>query len=284
MCGKATLAMAVSSSSMNVAKVTVTATIHGLTAGRAAATFGKETEAVVAPMQCPVSQMQQETDRSHPIFGTMRLATSWSQKWFEETGMRKGEQTRQEIIRKAAPIFNQKGYDGAALSDLMRATGLEKGGIYRHFSSKEALAAEAFDYAWRETFDSRIRDLDTISNAVDRLKQFVANFVERRGVIPGGCPLLNTAIDTDDGNSVLRARARKALRGWRSYLISMIRGGIKAREIRPRIDPKKLATLIIGSLEGAIMLCRLERNEEPLRAVQVHLNNYFETEARVPSK
>src|ERR1700683_4139331 len=57
--------------------------------------------------------------------------------------MRKGEQTRQEIIRKAAPIFNQKGYDGAALSDLMRATGLEKGGIYRHFGSKQELAGEA---------------------------------------------------------------------------------------------------------------------------------------------
>jgi TetR/AcrR family transcriptional repressor of nem operon len=198
--------------------------------------------------------------------------------------MRKGEQTRQEIIRKAAPIFNQKGYDGAALSDLMRATGLEKGGIYRHFSSKQALAAEAFDYAWQETFDSRIRDLDTISNTVDRLKQFVANFVERRRVIPGGCPLLNTAIDTDDGNSALRERARKALRGWRSYLISMIRRGIKAREIRSRVDEKKLATLMISSLEGAIMLCRLERNEEPLRAVQTHLNNYLETEVRVPSK
>src|SRR5713226_6760476 len=133
--------------------------------------------------------------------------------------MRKGEQTRQEIIRKAAPIFNQKGYAGAALSGLMRATGLEKGGIYRHFSSKEALAAEAFDYAWREPLHARIHDLDTISNTVDRLKQLVANFVERRGIIPGGCPLLNTAIDTDDGNSVLRERARKALRGWRSYLI-----------------------------------------------------------------
>ena len=198
--------------------------------------------------------------------------------------MRKGEQTRQEIIRKAAPIFNQKGYDGAALSDLMRATGLEKGGIYRHFSSKEALAAEAFDYAWQETFDSRIRDLDTISNAVDRLQQFVANFVERRGVIPGGCPLLNTAIDTDDGNPILRERARKALRGWRSYLVSMIRAGIKSREIRSRVDEKKLATLIIGSLEGAIMLYRLERSEEPLRAVQAHLNNYLETEVRVPSE
>jgi TetR/AcrR family transcriptional repressor of nem operon len=58
--------------------------------------------------------------------------------------VRKGEQTRQDIIRKAAPIFNQKGYDGAALSDLMRATGLEKGGIYRHFESKEELAGDAF--------------------------------------------------------------------------------------------------------------------------------------------
>ena len=198
--------------------------------------------------------------------------------------MRKGEQTRQEIIRKAAPIFNQRGYDGAALSDLMRATGLEKGGIYRHFSSKEALAAEAFDYAWRETFDSRIQDLNTISNSVDRLKRLVANFVERRGVIPGGCPLLNTAIDTDDGNSVLRERARKALRGWSSYLSSMVSAGIKAREIRPQIDAKKLATLIISSLEGAVMVYRLERNEEALRAVRGHLDSYLETEVRVPSK
>jgi TetR/AcrR family transcriptional regulator, transcriptional repressor for nem operon len=198
--------------------------------------------------------------------------------------MRKGERTRQEIIRKAAPIFNQMGYDGAALSDLMRATGLEKGGIYRHFSSKEALAAEAFDYAWRETLDARIHDLETISNSVGRLKQLVANFVERRGVIPGGCPLLNTAIDTDDGNSVLREHARKALRSWRSSLISMISDGIKAREIRPRVNAKKLATLIISSLEGAVMLCRLERSEEALRHVQAHLDSYFETEVRVPSK
>src|SRR6266852_4512274 len=176
--------------------------------------------------------------------------------------MRKGEHTRQEIIRKAAPVFNQRGYDGAALSDLMRATGLEKGGIYRHFSSKEALAAEAFDYAWRETLGARTHDLETISNTVDRLKQLVANFVERRATIPGGCPLLNTAIDTDDGNSVLRERARQALRGWRGYVISVIRAGIKAREIRSRVDAKKLATLIVSSLEGAIMLCRLERSDE----------------------
>jgi len=199
--------------------------------------------------------------------------------------MRKGEQTRQEIIRKAAPIFNQRGYDGAALSDLMKATGLEKGGIYRHFDSKEQLAAEAFDYAWRETLDARTRDLEGISNSVDRLKRLVRNFVERRGVIPGGCPLLNTAIDTDDGNTVLRERARGALRGWRHYLVALISNGIKAREIRAEVEAKGVATLMISLLEGAVMVYRLDRTEEALRAAQTHLDNYLEREVRAaPSK
>ena len=76
--------------------------------------------------------------------------------------MRKGEQTRQEIIRKAAPIFNQRGYEGAALSELMQATGLEKGGIYRHFDSKQQLASEAFDYAWSKAMEARLEGTQEI--------------------------------------------------------------------------------------------------------------------------
>src|SRR5260370_14885995 len=115
--------------------------------------------------------------------------------------MRKGEQTRREIIRKAAAIFNQKGYDGAALSDLMRATGLEKGGIYRHFEGKEELAGDAFDHAWKVAMDARFQGTEKIPNTVDRLKQIVRNFRDRRTVLgPGGFLLLNTAIDTDDCN------------------------------------------------------------------------------------
>src|SRR5262245_52097340 len=195
--------------------------------------------------------------------------------------MRKGEQTRQEIIRRAAPVFNQKGYDGAALSDLMGATGLEKGGIYRHFASKEALAAEAFDYAWAQTFRARVHDLEAIANRIDRLKQMVANFVEHRGTIPGGCPLLNTAVDADDGNDVLRERARKALEGWRSYVSAVVQEGIKARQIHKHADAQKVATLLISSLEGAIMFARLTRSDEPLRVVQQHLDGYLEDALRV---
>jgi TetR/AcrR family transcriptional repressor of nem operon len=123
--------------------------------------------------------------------------------------MRRGEEARQEIIRRAAPIFNQKGYDAAALSDLMRATRLKKGGIYRHVESKQELAGDAFDYAWKLAMDRRLEGTEQIPNTVDRLKQIVRNFRDRRtGVVPGGCPLLNTAIDSDDGNPKLRAKAR----------------------------------------------------------------------------
>jgi AcrR family transcriptional regulator len=45
--------------------------------------------------------------------------------------------TREQILFEAACLFNVKGYSGAALSDMMHATGLEKGGIYNHFESKE---------------------------------------------------------------------------------------------------------------------------------------------------
>lgn len=195
--------------------------------------------------------------------------------------MRKGEQTRQEIIRKAAPIFNQKGYDGAALSDLMRATGLEKGGIYRHFQSKEELAGDAFDYAWKIAMDARFEGTDEIPNTVDRLKQIVRNFRDRRmGLVPGGCPLLNTAVDSDDGNSQLRAKAREALNSWLDRMESIAKEGKRRGEIRFEIDSRELATLIASTLEGSHMMSRLQRKDEPRDLAVRHLEEYLETEVR----
>ena len=195
--------------------------------------------------------------------------------------MRKGEETRQEIIRKAAPIFNQKGYEGAALSDLMRATGLEKGGIYRHFESKEQLAVDAFDHAWKIAVDTRFEKTEEIPNTVDRLKQIVRNFRDRRtGLVPGGCPLLNTAIDCDDGNPKLRAKARQALSSWLDRLQSIAEDGKRRAEVRADVDSVKLATLIASTLEGSLMLSRLQKKEEPRDLAVRHLEEYLETKVR----
>jgi TetR/AcrR family transcriptional repressor of nem operon len=197
--------------------------------------------------------------------------------------MRKGEQTRERIIRQAAPLFNQRGYEGSSMQEIMAATELEKGGIYRHFSSKQELAAQAFDYAWSEAVKARRHDLDGVVNSVDKLKQYITNFVERRGSVPGGCPLLNTATDSDDGNAVLRARARQALLGWQKFLESIIAGGIRKGEIRRDVTKAKIANVIIASLEGAIMISRLEQSSEPLRTAQSHLEDYLEAKVRMKS-
>ncbi len=65
--------------------------------------------------------------------------------------MTKGEQTRNRIIQQAAELFNKRGYTGSSINDVMACTGLQKGGIYRHFESKEQLALTAFDYAQRQS-------------------------------------------------------------------------------------------------------------------------------------
>jgi TetR/AcrR family transcriptional repressor of nem operon len=195
--------------------------------------------------------------------------------------MRKGEQTRLEIIRKAAPIFNQKGYDGAALSDLMRATGLEKGGIYRHFDSKQELAAEAFDHAWKIAMDVRFEGTHEIPNTVDRLKQIVRNFRDRRtGVVPGGCPLLNTAVDCDDGNPQLRAKARQALSSWLHRLEAVVEEGKRRGEVRSAVDSAELAMLIVSTLEGSSMIRRLQKKDGPLDLACHHLEEHLETKVR----
>lgn len=195
--------------------------------------------------------------------------------------MRKGEQTRQEIIRKAAPLFNQRGYEGATLSDLMEATGLEKGGIYRHFNSKQQLATEAFDFAWKSALDTRFEGIEAIPNTVDRLKQAVRNFRERReGLVPGGCPLLNTAIDADDGNPQLREKARRALHSWLERLRGIIEEGKQRGEVRREIDPLQLATFIVGTLEGSLMVSRLQRKDEPCAQACRYLEDYFESTVR----
>src|SRR6202000_1133705 len=91
--------------------------------------------------------------------------------------MSKGEQTRQAIIAKAAPLFNQRGFAGCSMADIMAAAGLEKGGAYRHFGSKEELAAEPFRYAMQTALDARSIDDRPELDAIAKLRLMVQRFV-----------------------------------------------------------------------------------------------------------
>lgn len=194
--------------------------------------------------------------------------------------MSKGDITRQRILTEAAAIFNQRGYEGCSIQAIMMATGLEKGGIYRHFESKEELAAEAFDYAWSIASAKRRVHMDQIADPVAKLKQHVANFMTRSG-LPGGCPLLNTAVDSDNGNPILRDKVRKALRGWQTMIVEILEDGIATGVIRADIDRSAVANYMIGSLEGTMLISRIERNDSVLGQTVERLNLYLDSLLRV---
>src|SRR5271168_901917 len=103
-----------------------------------------------------ILRMRPNGPKKHPTGVMMECDQSVPDARAKGERMTKGEQTRRKIVAAAAPIFNQHGYEGSSLADLMAATGLKKGGIYRHFSSKEKLAAEAFDYTWKEAWKARM--------------------------------------------------------------------------------------------------------------------------------
>lgn len=85
----------------------------------------------------------------------------------------------------------------------MRATGLKKGGIYNHFDSKGELARAAFEYAYqqlRRRFDRVLADAD--DDPAQQLLGLIHVYsdVIQQPPVAGGCPILNTAIESDDAH------------------------------------------------------------------------------------
>ncbi len=197
--------------------------------------------------------------------------------------MSKGEETKEKILQQAAELFNQQGYAGASIADIMRVTGLQKGGIYNHFQSKEDLALQAFDFAIAQ-FKERYRTiLRSKHHAVDRLQAIVDIFRSNidNPIIKGGCPILNTAIESDDTHPALRERAKQAMDSWREMVSQIIRKGIERGEILPTVNIDEIATIMISSLEGAVMMSKLYGDLIYIERVTQHLNEYIKSHLQI---
>lgn len=186
----------------------------------------------------------------------------------------KGELTREQVIVEAATLFNQLGYANASVSDIMRATGLKKGGIYRHFESKEALGLLAFDFAVQQV-GRRFQDaLANKTSAGERLRAIVGVYARLPSdpPIPGGCPVLNAAIEADDSNPALKRRVAKVMRDWHTTVTEVVLQGQREGELQRRVNATQFVTTLIASLEGAIMLSKLLGTVDPMREVVAHVD------------
>jgi len=191
----------------------------------------------------------------------------------------KGQQTRERIVEASAALFNIRGYAGTAMSDIIEAVGVQKGGIYRHFESKESIMLAAFEYAMQRRIEAIQMMLVPTASAIDQLQAICASFIAllEAPSLPGGCPILNAAVEADDLYPPLREKVQQGLNTLRTLIQQVVADGKARGELEPYINGDVVATLLISACEGALMMTKLYGDRVHLHRVVDHLRAYFET-------
>ncbi|MGF7039570.1 TetR/AcrR family transcriptional regulator [Mucilaginibacter lappiensis] len=192
-----------------------------------------------------------------------------------ENELSKADRTRQFIVETTAGIFNKKGYAGTSLSDLTQATGLTKGSIYGNFKNKEEVAVAAFEYNTSKVRKQIMQLIQKAPTYHEKLMVYAkvyhsfttVNFPE------GGCPILNTAVDADDTNPVLKEKAARVILRWKKGIEELIQAGITTGEFRKDIDTTQTALSIIALIEGGIMIAKVTSTPANLDTVLKTVNN-----------
>ncbi|MDB5257389.1 MAG: TetR/AcrR family transcriptional regulator [Chitinophagaceae bacterium] len=190
----------------------------------------------------------------------------------------RSETTRQFIIETTAGIFNQKGYAGTSMSDLTEATKLTKGSIYGNFENKEEVALAAFEYNQSLRVELLTKKVNSCKTYKEKLMVHIGMYdgTIKHQITPGGCPLMNTAIEADDTHEGLRKKAAEGLVQWKKALAALIKGGIAAKEFKKDTDANQLALSLLALIEGAILIGKATKNINYLHAILDNARNQVE--------
>lgn len=86
--------------------------------------------------------------------------------------------SRQEILRTAARLFQQRGYDATSMNDVSAALKLSKGGLYYHFQSKDEILFEIMNHAMEITQERVIAPVSRIADPAERLRALIRLHME----------------------------------------------------------------------------------------------------------
>jgi AcrR family transcriptional regulator len=81
--------------------------------------------------------------------------------------------SRQEILRTAARLFQQRGYDATSMNDVAAALKLSKGGLYHHFQSKDEILYEIMNHAMEITQERVLNPVRSIADPEERLRTLI---------------------------------------------------------------------------------------------------------------
>jgi len=165
--------------------------------------------------------------------------------------------TRERLLQAAFREVYRSGFQGAGLDTILAATGVTKGALYYHFSSKEALG-----YAIVEEIvaalprDKWLRPLQQGKDPIDALIGIVQATSVRPKDVQGGCPLVNLAQEMSPLDQQFRKRLERIFNGWQEGIATALRRGQSQGTVRRDFVPEETASFLIAMYEGYVLLAK----------------------------
>ena len=150
--------------------------------------------------------------------------------------------TRQAVLRAAAEVFDQRGYAGATMAEILTHAAVTKGALYFHFSSKEELALAVIEEqstwlaSWQPTSESPVQTLIDLGYAF-------AGALQQDPLVRGSIRL------TIEHGSFTQPQIT-AYRGWSDAARALLQHAMEAGELHPGLDIDGAADLIVAAVTG----------------------------------
>lgn len=177
----------------------------------------------------------------------------------------KGEKTRDHILKATRKILVAKGFHNTSISTVIEATGVKKGNLYYHFASKEDLGLAVLEDARDEFFFFLAKALtgrDPIEKIINSCKAIFTEQVKNNFV--GGCLFGNTALEMTDSNQKFSQVIQEVFSRWTGLLEEHLGEARETGMLPASTQPRLLAKTVVATMEGAIMISRVSKDEDDL--------------------
>jgi len=177
----------------------------------------------------------------------------------------RGRASRERIVQRAAELFAERGIAGTSLDEVLAAAKAGKGQFYHYFRSRDELAAAAVGYRRAQVvagLTQALGDVSSLTGLERALAQFIAGF-EQEGL--PGCPIGTLATEVACRNEAARMEAAAGFDAWERLLADALERMRQRGELRADASPAVLATGLLASIEGGMVLSQTRKDVASLR-------------------
>jgi AcrR family transcriptional regulator len=155
--------------------------------------------------------------------------------------------SRQEILRTAARLFQQRGYDATSMNDVAAALKLSKGGLYHHFQSKDEILFEIMNHAMDITEERVLGPVRGIANPEERLRALIRLHIEVV-LSPRDREITVMLHENHPLPPALRRRINGRKKEYIHFLENLIAEIQGSRRAAPRVSPRAAAFALLGMI------------------------------------